>query len=74
MLRVMGCESGGDPTNVGPHGRGGPPNDDGLYDYGLFMIHGEPQALDPVYNVRRAHEKFEEGGLAHWASSRECWG
>ena len=67
MARIIQCESGGRADAVGG------PNYDGLYDYGLTQIHGEPDALDPERNIERAHEKYAASGYRPWQSSARCW-
>ena len=53
MTRIMDCESSG--QNIRSHY----PDGDGLYSYGPFQIHGEPEVLDsPEYGAERAHEKY----------------
>lgn len=67
MARIVQCESGGDPGAVSP------PDSDGLRNYGLGQLHGEPEGLEPEYNVRRMHEKWLASGLSPWAGSAGCW-
>ncbi len=69
MLRIMSCEDyTGNPNRIGG------PDYDGLYDYGLFQIHGDPAALDPYYNVQRAYEKYQASGFKPWLGSARCHG
>ena len=69
MLRIGKCESGLDPSAIGG------PNDDGLYDYGVWQLHGDERGLDPVIATEIAHEKFVAAkGYSPWASSQRCWG
>lgn len=68
MERIIDCESGGDPDAVSAT------DYDGLRNYGLTQIHGEPEALDPAYNIERAHEKYQRSGLRPWIGSVACWG
>jgi hypothetical protein len=67
MMRIGACESG--LRNIRSHNV----NDDGLYDWGVFQIHGEPEALDPVYATERAYEKWQASGYEPWKSSASCW-
>jgi hypothetical protein len=74
MLRIGECESGmqNEVSHVADY--------DGLYNYGWPQIHGEPEALDPVYATDRAHEKYEAdvaaggSGYGPWRGSQGCWG
>lgn len=68
MLAIMNCESHGNPDAVGG------PNNDGLYDYGLFQLHGDPKGLDPYYNVAVAYQKYQARGFQPWLSSASCHG
>ena len=69
MLRIGKCECGLDPSAIGG------PNDDGLYDYGVWQLHGDERGLDPVIATEIAHEKFVAAkGYSPWASSQRCWG
>jgi len=68
MLRIIDCESGGDPDAVSA------PDYDGLRNYGLFQIHGEPEELDLAYNIERAHEKWQRSQYWPWIGSVGCWG
>ena len=68
MLRIIDCESGGDPSAISP------PDYDGLTNYGLTQNHGDPESLDPVVGIERAHEKFvAAGGYSPWRGSQYCW-
>jgi len=68
-MRIMSCEN----RTCDPGAIGGP-DYDGLYDYGLFQIHGDPAAIDPHYNVKVAYEKYQNGGFRPWLGSARCHG
>ena len=60
MLRIIACESGGDPNAISP------PDYDGIQNYGGLQLHGDPGGLDPVYAVQEAHRKWLYGGYRQW--------
>lgn len=61
MLAIAYAESGCSAAAVSP------PNYDGLRDYGLFQIHGEP-IMDAQANVARAYQKYVTQGLTAWST------
>lgn len=61
MLRIIDCESGGNPGAVSP------PDSDGVPNYGGLQLHGDPGGLNPEYAVAEAYRKWSNGGYGHWA-------
>lgn len=75
-LRVIACESLGDPDAVNPSsGAAGlfqvMPS---LHRWRVWRLFGEWRSLlDPWVNIAIAFELWDVGGWAPWASSRGCW-
>lgn len=61
MLRIMGCESGGDPNNKNRSSSAS----------GLFQILGGP--FDPAANIAVAHSMWATRGTQPWTASASCW-
>ncbi len=77
-LRVIRCESGGDPNAKNPRSTAS-----GLFQHlgSLWEARaikaglGEADIFDPVANVAAAAWLvYEGGGWGHWNPSRHCWG
>lgn len=61
MLRVMWCESRGNPNADNPRSTAN----------GLFQILDGP--FDPAANVSLAHSMWSSRGTQPWSASRSCW-
>lgn len=71
-LRVMQCESGGNPNAKNPSSSAS-----GLFQMLRGWWDGEWQfdPFDPEQNVRHASYLWAGGsGISHWNASRHCWG
>ena len=71
-LRVIDCESGGNPNAYNPSGASG-----------LFQVlaswadnfgYVPAQLFDPGINVSVARILYDDGGWGHWRASQYCWG
>lgn len=71
-LRVMGCESGGNPNAKNPNSSAS-----GLFQMLKMWWNGEWyfDPFDPEQNVIHAAKLWGNGsGISHWNASRHCWG
>jgi hypothetical protein len=76
-LRIISCESGGDPNAKNPHSSAS-----GLFQHlarfwpDRSRLAGWPGAdiFDPVANVAVAADLFYRDGPSHWYPSEYCWG
>ncbi len=58
---ICEAESNGNPNAISP------PNYDGLRDYGLMQLHGEP-ILNPASNIAAAYQKYQMQGWEAWTT------
>jgi hypothetical protein len=58
---ICEAESNGNPNAISP------PNYDGLRDYGLMQLHGEP-ILNPARNIAAAYRKYQTQGWEAWTT------
>jgi soluble lytic murein transglycosylase-like protein len=58
---ICEAESRGNPNAISPI------NYDGLRDYGLMQLHGEP-ILDPASNIAAAYHKYQVQGWEAWTT------
>ncbi len=69
MLRIVECESHGDPDAVSS------PDADGLRNYGGHQHHGDAFAAGhPEYSTHQAYLKWQTRGYQPWIGSMGCWG
>lgn len=69
MLRIVQCESSGDPDIISL------PDYDGIRNYGGFQHHGDPFAAGhPEYSTHQAYLKWQARGYQPWVGSMGCWG
>jgi len=66
-IAIAKCESHLNPQAINTN------NSDGIFDYGLFQLHGQ-QIMDARENAQRAFEMFKARGVEPWYSSEQCWG
>ena len=70
-LRVMQCESGGNPNAYNPSGASGLMQVLASWadNFGLTPA----QLFDPATNLQVARYLWDDGGWGHWNASRGCW-
>ena len=71
-LRVMSCESGGNPNAYNPSGASGLMQV--LASWADNFGYVPAQLFDPAINLAVSRILYDDGGWRHWRASQHCWG
>lgn len=76
ILRIIDCESGGDPNAVNPSSGAKGLAQLYLWDWTARRLFGYTNLFDPEQNIAFAYFLYEDSGQRfgfHWLASAGCW-